>query len=156
MSTRKTRKCSGIRVDDIRIGTLLSVPALAVQRRIINELNQAGFTELQLFHIPVLRFPGPHGQRPGVLAERAGISKQAMNKLLGSLEASGYLERADLPGEGRARIIRFTERGHAAYAEIYQILKRIEREWSAEIGPRNFAQLKKLLARIYASPLVSK
>ena len=154
MSIQKTKASSAPRVNDILIGALLSVPALAVQRRIIHELNQAGFTELQLFHIPVLRFPGPHGQRPGVLAERAGISKQAMNKLLGSLEASGYLERADLPGEGRARIINFTKRGHAAYAEIFQILKRIEREWSAELGPRNFAQLKKLLARVYTSPLI--
>jgi hypothetical protein len=32
----------------------------------------------------VLQFPGPDGIRPGVLAERAGMSEQAMNQLLRS------------------------------------------------------------------------
>jgi len=31
--------------------------------------------------IQLLQFPGPGGVRPGTLAERAGISKQAMNQL---------------------------------------------------------------------------
>jgi DNA-binding MarR family transcriptional regulator len=71
------------------IGALLRVPAIAIQNRIIKELNAAGFAELRLAHMAVLQFPGPDGVRPGVLAERAGISKQAMNQLLGSLEESG-------------------------------------------------------------------
>jgi DNA-binding IclR family transcriptional regulator len=48
-------------------------------------------------------FPGPDGLRPGVLAERAGISKQAMNQLLRSLEGFGYVARSDAhdaPGLG--------------------------------------------------------
>jgi DNA-binding IclR family transcriptional regulator len=46
----------------------------------------------------MLRFPRPHGARPGVLAERAGMSKQAMNRLLGSLEHLGYIVRSDARG----------------------------------------------------------
>jgi len=64
----------------------------------------------------VLQFPGPDGARPGTLAERAGMSKQAMNRLLGSLEELGYLVRNDAPDEGRARVVRFTKRGQAVYA----------------------------------------
>ncbi len=92
---------------------------------------------------------------PGLvlLAERAGISKQAMNQLLGSLEEYGYLVRADAPNGGRARIIRFTQRGRAAYAKIEDILHAIEREWSAELGPKRFAQFKQLLFRVWESPL---
>ena len=43
----------------------------------------------------VLQFPGPDGVRPGTLAERAGMSKQAMNQLLRSLEDLGYITRSD-------------------------------------------------------------
>ena len=75
----------------------------AIQRRIIKELNAAGFEELRVPHMAVLQFPGPDGVRPGVLAERAGMSKQAMNQLLRSLEGLGYIVRSDAPGEGRAR-----------------------------------------------------
>ena len=135
------------------IGALLRVPAYAIHRRIVKELNAAGFDELRLPHIAVLQFPGPDGVRPGTLAERAGISKQAMNQLLRSLEDLGYIVRADSPEEGRTRIVRFTKRGHAAYAKIHDILRDIEREWSAELGSKDFAQLKQLLARVWESPL---
>lgn len=148
-------KMSGppVKTSDMLIGALLRVPAQAIHRRLINELNAAGFEELRLPHMAVLQFPGPDGVRPGTLAERAGISKQAMNQLLGSLETLGYVVRSDAPNEGRARIIRFTKRGRAAYAKIHEILRDIEREWSAGLGRRDFAQLKELLSRVWESPL---
>jgi DNA-binding MarR family transcriptional regulator len=146
-------KSSPIKTKDMLIGALLRVPAQAIQRRIIKELNAAGFAELSLPHMAVLQFPGPDGVRPGVLAERAGMSKQAMNQLLRSLEALGYIVRSDAPDEGRARIIRFTKRGRAAYSKIHDILRDIEREWSAELGPKRFAQLKELLSRVWESTL---
>lgn len=138
---------------EMLIGALLRVPAQAIHRRIINELNAAGFEELRVPHMAVLQFPGPDGVRPGTLAERAGMSKQAMNQLLRSLEALGYIARADAPDEGRARIVRLTKRGSAAYAKVHDILRDIEREWSAELGPRQFADLKALLQRVWDSPL---
>jgi DNA-binding MarR family transcriptional regulator len=54
---------------------------------------------------------------------------------------------------GRARIVRFTKRGHAAYVKVHNILRDIEREWSADLGPKDFAQLKELLSRVWDSPL---
>ncbi len=136
------------------IGALLRVPAQAIQRRLIRNLNAAGFEELTLPHMAVLQFPGPDGARPTTLAERAGMSKQAMNQLLRSLEGFGYIARSDAPDEGRARIIRFTKRGHAAYAKIHDLHRDIEREWIAELGPKDFTQLKALLCRVWESPLI--
>lgn len=142
-----------LKTQDMLIGALLRVPAQAIHRRIIHELNSAGFEELRVPHMAVLQFPGPDGVRPGMLAERAGMSKQAMNQLLGSLETLGYLARSDVPGERRARIVRLTKRGRAAYAKIHEILREIEREWIAELGPKDFDQLKRLLFRVWESPL---
>jgi DNA-binding MarR family transcriptional regulator len=135
------------------IGALLRVPAQAIHRRIVNELNAAGFERLRLPHMAVLQFPGPDGVRPGTLAERAGMSKQAINQLLRSLENLGYIVRSDAPDEGRARIVRFTKRGRAAYMKVHEILRQIEQEWSYELGPKTFAQLKDLLLRVWDSPL---
>ena len=145
---------SPVKTRDMLIGALLRVPAEAIHRRIIHDLNAAGFTELSLPHMALFRFPGPDGVRPSVLAERAGMSKQAMNRLLGSLEDLGYLVRSDAPDEGRARIVRFTKRGHAAYAKAVEVLREIERDWLAELGPRDFARLKELLFCVWESPLV--
>ena len=102
----------------------------------------------------VLQFPGPDRVGPGMLAERAGMSKQAMNQLLRSLEALSYVIRSDAPNDGRARIVRLTKRGRAAYAKIHEILRDIEREWSDELRPKHFVQLKDLLLRVWQSPLI--
>ena len=62
--------------------------------------------------------------------------------------------RSDLPEQGGARIVRLTKRGRAAYMKIHEILRDIEHEWSAELGPRHFAQLKELLLRVWESPVI--
>lgn len=147
-------KISGpVRTRDLRIGALLRVPGQAIQRRLIRDLNEAGFKELRTPHMAVLQFPGPDGVRPGTLAERAGMSKQAINQLLRSLESSGYIVRADAAGSSRARVVRLTERGRAVFGRMYDVLAVIEQEWSAEMGPKRFAQLKKLLFLVWDSPL---
>ena len=138
---------------DMLIGALLRVPAQTIHRRIIRELNAAGFDELRLPHMAVLQFPGPDGARPGVLAERAGMSKQAVNQLLRSLEGFDYIVRSDVAGDGSARVVRLTKRGRAAYSKIIEILRDIEQDWSTELGSNRFAQLKRLLTLVWDSPL---
>jgi DNA-binding MarR family transcriptional regulator len=64
------------------------------------------------------------------------MSKQAMNQLLRSLEDLGHITRSDTPDDGRARTIRFTKRGRAAYSKVRDILRDIEREWSSELDPK--------------------
>jgi DNA-binding MarR family transcriptional regulator len=153
MSTPPVSTSDRVETKDMLIGALLRVPAQAIQRRIIAELNASGFDDLRVPHMAVLQFPGPDGVRPGVLADRAGMSKQAMNQLLKSLEALGYLTRSDAPDEGRARLVRLTRRGRAVYATMIDILQGIERAWSTELGAKRFAELKELLFLVWESPL---
>ena len=154
MSSPSGPAAARVAPNEMLIGALLRVPAQAIHRRIINELNAAGYGDLRVPHMAVLQFPGPDGVRPGVLAERAGISKQAMNQLLRSLEGLGYLARSDDPNEGRARIVRLTKRGRAAYARMHGILRDIEGDWGAELGSKHFTQLKELLLRVWESRLI--
>jgi DNA-binding MarR family transcriptional regulator len=135
------------------IGALLRVPAQAIHRQLIDGLNDAGFEELRLPHIAVFQFPGPDGATPGALAERAGMSKQAMNQLLKGLEAAGYIERGGGHDDKRRRVVRLTKRGKAAYARIVDVLKDLERQWTSELGTRQFSGLKAMLTRVWQSPL---
>lgn len=154
MSTPPSSTPRPLAAEDMLIGALLRVPAEAIHRRIIDELNAAGFEELRPPHMQVLQYPGPDGVHPSTLAERAGVSRQAMNQLLGSLEGAGYIVRTDDPEDGRARLVHFTERGRAAYAKILEILRGVEREWRAELGAARFAELKKVLFDVWESGLV--
>jgi DNA-binding MarR family transcriptional regulator len=136
------------------IGALLRVPAQAIHRRIIAGLHRAGFRELRLPHMGVLQYPGPDGSRPSELAERAAMSKQAMNQLLQSLERLGYLSRRDSKEDQRARLVHFTARGRAAWAKIHEILAEIEVEWRTTLGAKDFDRLKGLLCKVWVSDLV--
>jgi hypothetical protein len=76
MSMLSSPKTSALKTRELLIGALLRVPAQAIHRRIIQDLNAAGFDELRLPHIAVLQFPGPDGVRPGTLAVAGGGSEK--------------------------------------------------------------------------------
>ena len=82
------------------IGALLRIPWEQVLRRMLERLHEHGFADLDAAHLNLLLYPGPQGARPSELAARRGMSKQAVNYLLGELERLGYLERRVDPTTG--------------------------------------------------------
>ena len=120
-------------------------PAVAVRRRAIAGLHAAGYTDLQPGHLAVFAWPGPDGQRPGVLAVRADASKQAMNHLLGQLEAQGYIVRKPDPADRRTRIVQLTRRGAKAWAVLEKINADVEAEWLETLGKEAYADLQQAL-----------
>ena len=130
------------------LGALMRMPVDAVRRRIFADLNAAGFTDLGEAHMAVLRYPGPQGRRPSDLAAELGMSKQAVNYLLGALEQSGYLRRSDDPDDKRSRRIELTGRGEAVRQTIRATVADIESELASELGDRAFEQLRALLVRL--------
>ena len=130
------------------IGALLRMPVDAVHRRIIADLQAAGFDDLGDAHMAVLRYPGPQGRRPSDLALELGMSKQAVNYLLGGLERAGYVRRADDPHDRRARRLELTERGEAVRTTIRATVTAIEAELEGELGRDAFARLRALLVQL--------
>jgi DNA-binding MarR family transcriptional regulator len=132
------------------LGALLRIPAEEMNRRIIQGLQELGFGDLALAHLAVLRWPGPDGQRPRDLAAQTGMSRQALNYLLGQLETLGYLERHDDPDDHRSKRIHLTDRGRALVPAVRGIVRKVEREWARELGADDVEQLRKLLERLGA------
>jgi DNA-binding MarR family transcriptional regulator len=130
------------------IGALLRTPWEAVRRRMLERLHEHGFDDLDAAHLTVFQYPGPQGARPSDLAARLGISKQALNYLLGELERLDYLERRADPDDLRSRRIALTRRGEQTVSVIRDAVAEIEREWEAQLGPKRFAQLYALLREL--------
>jgi DNA-binding MarR family transcriptional regulator len=82
------------------------------------------------------------------LAARLGMSKQAVNYLLGELERRGYLERRADPDDLRSRRIVLTERGESAGRAMRDAVTDVEREWETALGRARFAELRRLLAEL--------
>lgn len=125
-----------------------------VRGRMLAALHAAGYDDLDFPHLNVLQYPGPHGMRPSALAERLGVSKQALNYLLGELERLGYLERAPDPDDLRSRRIALTERGRGVIPVIRATVAEVERDWAALVGVERFEELRATLLELngLASP----
>lgn len=136
------------------IGALVRGPVEAVHLRILREANEAGFTDLVPAHLAVLRYPGPDGRRPSELAAEVGMTKQAMNYLLGQLEQLDYIERRDDPNDLRSKRVHLTKRGKALRSVIRRAVTGIERDLEADLGTTAYAQLRKLLVRLNDTPTI--
>jgi len=127
------------------IGALLRIPWEAVQQHMLEQLHERGFDDLDAAHLSVFQYPGPQGTRPSELAARLRMSKQALNYLLGELERLGYLERRPDPDDLRSKRVVLTRRGTSAIRVIRQAVGEVETRWAERLGPKRFAQLRKLL-----------
>jgi DNA-binding MarR family transcriptional regulator len=138
------------------IGALLRMPYEAIHIRIVAEANAAGFDDFVPAHFAVLRYPGPNGRRPSDLAEEAGMSRQAMNYLLGQLEALDYIVRRDDPDDLRSKRVYFTKRGEALRDTIRQSVSVIERTLKGELGSSAYEQLRQLLVELNGTTVVQR
>jgi DNA-binding MarR family transcriptional regulator len=111
----------------------------------LERLHERGFDDLDAAHLNVFQYPGPHGARSSELAGRLRISKQALNYLLGELERLDYLERRPDPDDLRSKRVALTSRGASAIEAIREAVGEMETVWAEQLGPKRFAQLRKLL-----------
>ena len=122
-----------------------------VRTRIQRDLSAAGFSDLTAAHLAVFQYPSPRGMRITTLADRAGMSRQAITYLVEELIERGYLERGPDPSDRRASLVELTERGEAAVASIRSSVRRLEREWEAQVGVQRFADFRAILAELTAT-----
>jgi len=88
----------------------------AFSEELARRLAQTPYNDIRATHGCVFGNIEPEGSRLTDLAERAHMTKQTVGEVATELERRGYLERAPDPSDGRAKIIRLTERGREAQA----------------------------------------
>lgn len=115
------------------------------QRRALAELGRRGHRELTPALVGLLPHLHTEGSRAIDVARRAGITKQAVGKLLGELERQGYLNRSPDPDDRRAQVAEFTPRGEELLADIRTTIAHIEAAYADLLGEQRFGQLRSLL-----------
>ncbi len=110
-------------------------------------------SDIRISHGCVFGNIDPDGTRLTELAERARMTKQSVGEVASDLEQRGYVERVPDPADGRAKIIRLTERGRDAQALGRGLIDDIEREWAERFGEERVAALRDLLESITAQRL---
>jgi DNA-binding MarR family transcriptional regulator len=103
----------------------------------------------------VFLYPPPDRARPSDLAERANMTKQAMNYLLGQLESRGYVERRAERGSNR-RLVFLTSRGWRVRETILAVVVEVEAEWASALGQKRFDEFMQTLRQLGSIKLLSR
>jgi DNA-binding MarR family transcriptional regulator len=113
--------------------------------------NLAARSQVSAAHIHITRHLALQGSRLTDLAQRAGMSKQAMGDLVDQCEAWGLVARAPDPLDTRARLVRFTPTGLAWLQAFKDAVSQAEAEFRLEIG-KDIAAVVMIGLEAYAGP----
>jgi len=96
--------------------------------------NLAARGQLTAAHVQITRHLPVEGTRLTDLAARAGVTKQAMGKLVDQCEAWGLVRRTSDRLDARARTVRFTPIGQAWLGAFQMAVAQAEDEMRQAIG----------------------
>lgn len=131
------------------LSELLSQVLVAFADEFEHRLSEAGHAELSLpLGANVLRFLNGDGVRVGTLAKRSHVSKQAISQQVAYLEHLGYVKMTSDPDDGRAKVVRLTNRGRHARAVAAPLFAHIERTWTRRLGRREMESLRASLEAV--------
>lgn len=129
--------------------TPLLLLLVLAERNLANALQEhlvaAGFHDHRVVHHTVMAHVTYEGIRTTELAQRAGVTKQAMSELVRDLVALGYLRTKPDPTDGRAKLVTFAERGERAVETAVRAFHSIEKALAEEMGPRDLRSLRRSL-----------
>lgn len=122
--------------------------------RLLNEQGvarlrtKAGQPQLRAAHMTLFPHIAYSGTRATEIADKLGISKQAVGQLVGELVAMGALEQVPDPSDGRAKLIRFSTAGQMGLSEGLKVLADLEKDLEKRIGKHLMRQLHQALLAV--------
>jgi DNA-binding MarR family transcriptional regulator len=131
------------------VGQLLLKGARLLDERALEQVNhEVRKIRLRPAHTSLFPHIDKEGTRLTELARRLGVTKQAVGQLVTELEGLGVLERVDDPADGRAKLVRLTDRGLRALHHGLAVLRGIESELEKRLGSARMRALHETLAEL--------
>jgi DNA-binding MarR family transcriptional regulator len=130
---------------------LLFRAARLVNERAIARIQRAGASNLRLAHTALFPHITDAGVRQTELADKLGVTKQAIGPLVDDLEREGVVERIADPADARAKLVRWTAKGRRALREGIGVLAQLEAELAEDVGARKLAALADTLEDLIAA-----
>jgi DNA-binding MarR family transcriptional regulator len=121
----------------------------AIETAVRADLAQNGFGDVAPSHSALLRNLGDDGARPSELAAHAGVTRQAITKLVDELERLDLVRRDPDPDDGRGVIVRYTDRGRAVLAIARKRMLALERAYAAQVGADRWAEVRSTLETLF-------
>ncbi|MFV0278232.1 MAG: MarR family winged helix-turn-helix transcriptional regulator [Parahaliea sp.] len=117
-----------------------------------NNYQRRGGTRLTRSQSLVMMHIGEGITRPSTIAERMGISRQAVHANIQELNRIGLIELVPDPGDRRATIATLSRKGKPSRVLAIQVMEDLEDELIRRLGKRDFAQFKCALEKDWGPP----
>lgn len=154
---RRTRKYDS---KDVQVRRRTSVPRLLYdcsnicKDLVLKRLAQRGHHQVRLSHNVVLRHMDFDGTAQSSIAQRAGVSRQAVAKVVGQLCGLGYIRTIRDPQDRRAKILKLTAKGVRLFEDSIEIYDEIERTLLVKIGRQRLVALRSTLQAIIGGQIL--
>ena len=132
----------------INTAVLMREAFTALNSVVLRRLAAEGHVAVRTAHGAVFQFLDDDGTTVSTLAERAGVSKQAMADLVVHLESHGYVTRQPDPSDGRAKLVLLTGRGREIMDIATETVPAIEKQLADLVGERRLVQLRRDLKTV--------
>ncbi len=136
------------RARELGLGRLLLMARRDFLHRSQRQMQANGMAELTNTFVSVLPYIDTQGTRSTDLAQRSGLTKQAIAKIVKQLEADGLLLREADPTDGRAFLVRFTPRGLDRLQETRRMAEQVETTYADLLGKDELEHLRHLLLKL--------
>jgi DNA-binding MarR family transcriptional regulator len=115
---------------------------------LVGSAAERGFPEVRLSHNAVFATLRTEGSRVSDMAARAGITKQSLAAIVKDLEAAGMVTVSPDPADGRAKVVRYTDRGQQCAHAGAAYLREVEEALASRIGRDRLDDLRELLDQV--------
>ncbi|WP_448810814.1 MarR family winged helix-turn-helix transcriptional regulator [Agromyces bauzanensis] len=134
------------------LGVLLTAAAHSVMSEILARLADRGHAELSMARIAVFSGLEASGTNIRTLAERAGLTRQAMSALVREVEALGYVTTRPDPADGRAVLVELTAAGAGFCLDAAAVSHEVTAERGAALAAGELDTLRDWLRMLAAPP----
>ncbi|GAB3322458.1 hypothetical protein GCM10027299_18140 [Larkinella ripae] len=123
------------------LGRLMSKIKRYMGRHIELRLAETGFLDFKASYIAFLANIEEDGITNNELAKRAGITKQAMSKVVKLLEDDGYIYTVKNERDSRSSRIFINERGKELLVAVFNCMEEVKEKFSAIAGREQVEQM---------------
>lgn len=127
------------------VGVLMYVASRSLEARAYDAAVAAGASDLTPTQARLMAQIDPDGTRVVTLAARARTTKQSATSLVDQLERAGYVERVPDPADGRAKLVRLTDRARAIAIAANAEVSRALAEWHEHLGSSRMRELEETM-----------
>lgn len=141
-----------VKSQDINLDQLLLRAFVWMDESLQRNIRERGGPKVTHSQSMVILTIGEGIGRPSAIAERLGVSRQAIHQCLRELSRLNLVELVADPEDGRAKIARLNKRGLPTQLLAREVLSELEIELEKRLGKRALGNLRKALEADWGNP----